>query len=236
MKKISKGKIFISIISVSFLAGLAVLFSSFVAKAAPDSKLYMVPASLTVENNETFSLDARINPGTNEVSTVTLDITFDKTKLRLDSVSKGTVFTEVLKPYDQTPDFIIDNEKGTALIMVAVPLSADYVRVDEKVVTLNFSAIGEVDASQVVLTPDSVAVAKDHDDYVVIDRKGSAVTVKAGSITEEKYDISDFIVLVSDWLKKQVDSPADVNGDKIVNSRDLGIMMSNWNAVSSQLR
>jgi len=43
------------------------------------------------------------------------------------------------------------------------------------------------------------------------------------------YGISNFINLVSDWLKLEPpDLESDVNNDGIVNTRDLGIMMSNW--------
>lgn len=42
------------------------------------------------------------------------------------------------------------------------------------------------------------------------------------------YSISDFVSLVTDWLKTESGSPADVNSDGSINSRDLGIMMSNW--------
>jgi len=43
------------------------------------------------------------------------------------------------------------------------------------------------------------------------------------------YGISNFIQLVADWLKSEPPTlESDVNGDGVVNTRDLGIMMSNW--------
>ena len=42
------------------------------------------------------------------------------------------------------------------------------------------------------------------------------------------YGISDFINLVTDWLKTESGLISDVNNDGVVNTRDLGIMMSNW--------
>ena len=41
------------------------------------------------------------------------------------------------------------------------------------------------------------------------------------------YDIDDFNNLVHDWLQAK-SSPTDINGDGIINSRDMGIMMSDW--------
>ena len=43
------------------------------------------------------------------------------------------------------------------------------------------------------------------------------------------YGLSNFIQLVADWLKSEPPAlESDVNGDGVVNTRDLGIMMSNW--------
>ena len=43
------------------------------------------------------------------------------------------------------------------------------------------------------------------------------------------YGISNFIQLVSDWLKSEPPNlESDINNDGAVNTRDLGIMMSNW--------
>jgi len=42
------------------------------------------------------------------------------------------------------------------------------------------------------------------------------------------YSISNFIQLVTDWLKSESGLTSDVNGDGVVNTRDLEIMMSNW--------
>ncbi len=43
------------------------------------------------------------------------------------------------------------------------------------------------------------------------------------------YNLTNFLQLTADWLKIVSSSPADVNHDGKVDSRDLGIMMSNWN-------
>lgn len=43
------------------------------------------------------------------------------------------------------------------------------------------------------------------------------------------YGLADFVTLVSQWLQNGTGLAADVNTDNVVNSRDLGIMMSFWN-------
>lgn len=60
------------------------------------------------------------------------------------------------------------------------------------------------------------------------DTSSGAIKAEASfSIVSKSYVLADFLQLISDWLKTIV-SPADVNGDGKVNSRDLGIMMSKW--------
>lgn len=54
--------------------------------------------------------------------------------------------------------------------------------------------------------------------------KSAAVSV---TTLTKKYSLPDFAALVTDWLQTKA-SPADVSGDGTVNSKDLGIMMSNW--------
>jgi len=48
-------------------------------------------------------------------------------------------------------------------------------------------------------------------------------------VSHTVYGLSNFIQLAADWLKSEPPAlESDVNGDGIVNTRDLGIMMSNW--------
>lgn len=48
------------------------------------------------------------------------------------------------------------------------------------------------------------------------------------STLARKYSISDFAALVTVWLQSVTGNPSDVNNDGTVNTRDIGIMMSNW--------
>lgn len=69
--------------------------------------------------------------------------------------------------------------------------------------------------------------------YTVLayDAAGNASAQSAGVVVQtlvRKYSLSDFINLVTDWLQSKPGSPGDVSGDGVVNSKDLGIMMSQW--------
>jgi len=47
------------------------------------------------------------------------------------------------------------------------------------------------------------------------------------SVSNQTYNLSNFTSLVTNWLGIG-DNNSDVNNDGVVNTRDLGIMMSNW--------
>ncbi len=57
--------------------------------------------------------------------------------------------------------------------------------------------------------------------------KSLTLVVNSAPVPEVKYTISDFLNLKADWLQTK-SSPADVNTDGTVNSKDLGIMMNGW--------
>lgn len=57
--------------------------------------------------------------------------------------------------------------------------------------------------------------------------EGEKSTAVTSSTQMRTYTITDFTLLVTDWLKT-MSSAADVNSDGVVNTRDLGIMMSHW--------
>ena len=55
------------------------------------------------------------------------------------------------------------------------------------------------------------------------------ISFSVASPSHAVYGLSNFIQLAADWLKSEPPAlESDVNGDGIVNTRDLGIMMSNW--------
>ena len=55
------------------------------------------------------------------------------------------------------------------------------------------------------------------------------ISFSVASPPHTAYGLSNFIQLVADWLKSEPPTlESDVNGDGVVNTRDLGIMMSNW--------
>jgi hypothetical protein len=183
-------------------------------EAAPNSTVYFNPASVSRTLNGTFNLDAVINPGTNQVSAVELHVVFDRTRVRVNSISANTTaFPDIL----QVGTY--DNNAGTASIIVGSG-STNYITSTSTIATLSFTAIGS-GTSNVDLTG-TMAAARNESSDVITTRTGAQVTVASRT-----YGIADFTILAADWLQTK-SSPADVNSDGVINGRDLGIMMHSW--------
>ncbi|HPN54975.1 MAG TPA: cohesin domain-containing protein, partial [Candidatus Moranbacteria bacterium] len=87
MKVIGNGKkILIGTLVVIFTV-FCCLLVIFPTKAATDAILSFDQSGVSVETGDTVTLIARINPGTNEVGAVELDVTFNPSVLRLDSIT-----------------------------------------------------------------------------------------------------------------------------------------------------
>jgi hypothetical protein len=210
-------KIFM-VLSFVFLMSAVIINGKWKAQAAPESTLYFDPATLAVNGDQTFSLDAKINPGTNQISAVELHVTFDPAKFRLNSLmNNATAFPQVLQAAQ------INNTNGTASIIVGVSLTnpPSYVTSTQTVATLSFSVIGTQGVSPINIAQSSQAAALNESVDVIIARNAAQITIG------RTYGNTDFASLVVDWLQTK-QSVADVNFDGKVDARDLGIMMSNW--------
>ncbi len=93
------------------------------------------------------------------------------------------------------------------LIFDLIPNTDYYYKIQDN----SFSLVNTNNGGNVI-TSSSMGVAK------------VAINVSSSSLT---YSILDFTNMLPDWLRKT--SSADLNFDNIVNTKDLGIMMSKWN-------
>lgn len=124
------------IISLVLLAKTKVL-------ATLNTVLYFTPQTISVSPNETFSLNSTINPGTNKVSAVDIEIIFNPLAMQLNSVTPISPFTMMpISCKGQTPTAkpCIDNNVGTASFSLIVPLSNKSITSITNVVTFSFTA------------------------------------------------------------------------------------------------
>ena len=218
----------LSILVIAGLVGSGFFSASAQYSSAPSAPgaLFFQPANLSVANDQDFTLDAMFNPpASGQAIAVQLRVTFDASKFQaVDVNNDGSLFNEILKGTGQ-PDYVIDNNAGTVSIDLAVKTGGNPVSVLSKVATFKFHSIAAATNSSITFADNSIALGESMEN-LVSSRMSASVTVEGQS---PKYNNSNFAQLVTDWLQTK-SSPADVNNDGKVNSRDLGIMMSNWEA------
>ncbi len=152
-----------------------------VAKSATDAVLSFDEASVSVETGDTVTLVARVNPGTNEVGGVELDVTFNPSVLQLDSITRSDTFNITLggPTIDNTGTGDTD---GTGSIDVGLLTNpATYVTTTSDIATFVFTALADATDSPVAFAATSDASA--HGEYVVLTRTPAAVTVTEADVT-----------------------------------------------------
>lgn len=101
MKEAMK-KILVFIVILTLLGGIPLLVfyvgqrQELRKKAAPATTLSLAPASLTKKINDTFSLEVTLDSGENQIVAAELHLTYDPTKLEVQSITNGPLFPNIL--------------------------------------------------------------------------------------------------------------------------------------------
>lgn len=208
------------LIVLLMLAGLGGYFVFFKnqAEASPSSTLFFDPSAIVVNSNNTFVLNAKINPGTNQVTGVEMHVNFDPAKVRLVSIAKSDQFPIEV----QAAQF--NNENGTASIALATGLSnPPVVTTTTAVAVFTFQAVGAGN-SNIYPTLDSIIIDAFESTSVLVSTGNTVVT-----IGNKTYNLDDWKNIANHWLQSlSGESNGDYNGDKAINARDIGIIMHNW--------
>ena len=136
----------------------------------PDEICSNVNASLFFEKEnvktvgQTFDVVAKINPGTNEVDEVNLEINFNPEKLTLNSVTKSDSFETILSGPE------IDNTSGTASINLKVSAdSQTCLTATSNIATFSFTATNEERDSIISFSSSSNALSGENEVVAVRD-------------------------------------------------------------------
>ncbi len=167
------------------------------ARAAADTELYFNPASPSQTVGDDFDLVATVDPGTNAVSAVEMHVTYDQTKLRLDSITASSTFSLSLAAA------VINNTNGTASIAVGIPLDNPSVTTTTDVATFAFHALANATSSPVTFTTASLASADGESGNAIATRTPAAVTISGGTVAPSDDDDDDD----GDHKKKKKVSP-----------------------------
>ena len=90
------------------------------SKAGSGVTLYFDPQNPTLGLNSNFTLNIKVNPGSEKVSAAELYLTFDKDKLQITSIESVTAFSAGVAPKTFLKDPVTDNSLGKASVIVGV--------------------------------------------------------------------------------------------------------------------
>jgi hypothetical protein len=208
---------------VVFFALLSYAFLKDGTFAASDAMLTLGATPQTVNVGQAFTLVATENPGTNvNIRAVDMFIQFDPAVLRLDSIENNTTNF----PSEMENSIPPATSAGTAIFGTAKPGGAALVGAKD-VATLHFTALAEGNSA---VTFTSGTAVWDSGVNVTAPNGLTGASITVGSAPHETYTNTDFGFLAANWLDTVAGGRevGNVNGDTIVNSRDLGIMMHYW--------
>ncbi len=153
-------------------------------KAAPASTISFSPGTVTASPNETFTLDATIDPGLNLVTAVELHITFDPTVLSASSVTNGSAFPNVFPAFSGQSPYgpVIDNTNGTITFIVGTQQTQP-VTTSSTVATISFLTKSQASISSVSFADTTVASALQEATNVITSRIPTTVSVVSSTPT-----------------------------------------------------
>lgn len=120
------------------------------AVETPTTTLTFVPVTQSVNAGDNLSLDISMDPGKNSVSTVSLLIAYDATKLATEEggfVPNSSAFPSVVKG----PTY----DNGTIAVTLSVGANAPTIQTTTKVATINFKALEATDTAPTQITFDT---------------------------------------------------------------------------------
>lgn len=147
------------------------------AKAAPATTLTLSPANATVNVGDTVKLNVNITPGSNQVVSALIHVTFDATKFTAVSITNGPNAPRILN------SGIVGS--GTANITVAAASNAQPITASGVIAVITLTATGgttAINPAQVVFASDTfVNALAEPNSNVLVGTYGSKITVNGGS-------------------------------------------------------
>ncbi|NTU73911.1 hypothetical protein HGB07_07190 [Candidatus Roizmanbacteria bacterium] len=175
---------------IATLVLLGTLSSAVETKAATDAELSFDQATASVTVGQTVTLVAELDPGTNQVGAVELDVTFDPAVLELDSITRSAAFNTTLAGPT------INNTAGVGSIDVGLltnpPTYITTDSLDKTIATFVFTSLATANNSPVSFATTSNASAMGA--YVVATRTNSQITVNSSGTDLEDPVVTGFSI------------------------------------------
>lgn len=179
MKKIALSLFVLLLLIAGIGAGVYLIRqnSNFREKAAPSSSLTLAPSKTDPAIDETFTVSANINTGTNQVYGAELHLSFDETKVEAVGSAISTFFTS---PKSIGPS--IDNNNGTMTYTVYLDPTSTPVQGQGTVAVFTFKAKSSGNTT-ISLTSESAVTASGETGVNVLTGSTPAVLTIQGGTT-----------------------------------------------------
>ncbi len=207
------------------------------SNAAADVSLAFNTATINSNINTTLTPRIIINPTTNQVTAVEVNLTFDPTKMTINSITNSGVFGKTLK----SP--VIDNVTGSASFVYGINVVANTTPVPvtstSDVATISLTTKSVAGDATLAIKNTSIATAKGLDTSV-LGTYGTMIIKVASTSTTPAYpswdvntdnniNVLDIGLVVDNYGSSTPSTPrADVNGDGTINIVDIGIVVDHY--------
>ena len=207
--------------------------------APADTTITLVPSSTTVSVGQTFTVNANINTGVNDVIGVELHISFDSTKLQAQDIVAGSFFTNP----DTTNKFINNNNGTLEYTLVLPPQSAPRTGTGT-LATMTFTATNTGNAAINVGSGTIVAAVNRGNQNALKSTQGTNIDIVAQRIPGDinfinnqcgdgVVDIVDYAILFSHFGEEPPQHQcADIDGNGRVDILDYVILFINFGRTS----
>jgi len=205
------------------------------SNAAADVTLAFNTPSLNSNINTTLSPRITINPTTNQVTAVEVNLTFDPAKMTINTITNSGTFAKTLK------DPVINNTTGTASFTYGINVVDNTTPVPVTVVSdvavINLTTKSSVGDAVLRIANTSIATAKGVDTSVLGTYGSMTIKIANANQTYENWDVNtdnviniiDIGLVVDNYESSSpTTTRADVNGDGIINIIDIGIVVDHY--------
>ena len=165
--------IFIILIAIPLTVFLGLRSQELRKKAAPATNLTLVPASVTKNINDEFTVEARIDTADNQVIATQINLVYDPAKLEATSITNGTLFPNILS------SGIVGN--GTASIAVGAANTTTPVHGTGTAAVIKFKALAATMSPITIrFAPDTyVGALGEGSTNVLIGTSPATITIKS---------------------------------------------------------
>jgi len=211
------------------------------SKAGSGVSLYFDPQNSTSGLNSNFTLNIKVNPGSEKVSAAELYLTFDKDKLQITSIESVTAFSAGVAPKTFLKDPVTDNSLGKASVIVGVLPEAPVGSISD-VVIIKGKTKNVLGNALITIAQNSKAVAIGKDSNVIETYGQASLNITAPTNTPTPTPTptvtptgtptptpTGTATSTATPTASPTGSPSakvgDVNGDGMVNLIDIGIVV-----------